>query len=59
MQEQMAKGPPDFDKLLSKGEPLPDTREPVKKKAASARKKSVKKKPARKRSKKKTNRGRR
>jgi hypothetical protein len=58
MQEQTAKGPPDFEKLLSTGEPLPEKRELPKKKATSARKKTAGK-PASKRSKKKATRGRR
>ena len=57
MQEQMAKGPPDFEKLLSPGEPLPEKREPPKKKVTKARKKTVRK-AARKRIKRKATKGR-
>ena len=42
MQEQVAKGPPDFDKLLSTGVTPPDKSERSKKKATKAKKKSAK-----------------
>jgi hypothetical protein len=58
MQEQIAKGPPDFEKLLSIGAPMPDKSERPKRKATKTRKKTTKK-VARKKTKKKPGRGRR
>jgi hypothetical protein len=62
MQEQVAKGPPDFDKLLSAGV-TPEKKERVKKERTKKKSKAAKKKKARKSSakkpKKRTTKGRR
>jgi hypothetical protein len=56
MQEQIAKGPPDFEKLLSTGAPPPSKADLAKKRRAKV---SKKKSASRKKSKKKTTKGRR
>jgi hypothetical protein len=58
MQEQVAKGPPNFAKLLSTGMPLPDKSERPKKRTTKS-KKETKRTAARKKTKKKATKGRR
>jgi hypothetical protein len=59
MQEQVAKGPPDFEKLLSTGVSPPDKSDRSKKRTAKGQKKTARSATRKKKTKKKATKGRR